>query len=273
MSYLDSEHRRDNLEVLLAIVLTTVVRVLPTGRPASLAWKDLIVGLADNQADPKTGRMYLGLREAPAAKRNHHAELGGLVQHYIEMWDLYKEMGPRLFRSIRTSEDMHTAGEWEYVTRERVLEGILLHDLSKAYFTFEFLTMGESTTIDYGDHPSGNRKIGGMLRDDQKSLWIAGTYGLSFDLVQLNALYHSEGGWAECPPRWDTVLSKLLYLLDELSGNVWARNQAGCPVMASKGEPTPRLTCDLWAGGGKSVVGELPIGSRGLDPGKGTEEG
>lgn len=38
----------------------------------------------------------------------------------------------------------------------------------------------------------------------------------------LNAIFAAEGGWAKDPPRDTTVLSKFLYLLDEISGNIIA---------------------------------------------------
>jgi hypothetical protein len=40
-------------------------------------------------------------------------------------------------------------------------------------------------------------------------------------------VYHSEGGWADSPPKWGSTYAKLIYLLDEMSGNVIARNRQG----------------------------------------------
>jgi hypothetical protein len=153
-----------------------------------------------------TGRTveYLGLRDASAAKSNHHDYQGGLVQHFLEMWDYWQVL-------------KSTFPPCTLLTDARILAGILLHDLHKAWCYYH-PDPEDATKISYGSHPSS-----GFLRDDQKTAYLIQQYKLPVDLIQLNALYHSEGGWAECPPKWNTVLAKLLYLLDELSGNVLAR--------------------------------------------------
>lgn len=253
------EKVNSNLYHLESCIRGNITRKLPSGEPAADAWLRLTGDLDKDRVDQATGKNYLGLLNAPAAKKNHHAELGGLVMHYLEMWEIFKDIRGNILPRTDDSDSLYQRGEEHYVTNERVLEGILLHDLSKAYFTF---VLDKEGKFDYGDHPSGT-VMGGMLKNDQKSLWIASSYGLSFDLVQLNALFHSEGGWADSPPEWATVLSKLLYLLDELSGNIWDRAKKGSSVFGRRGVPTKALICELWAGGGKRVE-ELPSRTRGL---------
>lgn len=167
-------------------------------------WKRMFMDPAFIENTVYDGIEYFGLRDAPAAKSNHHHYRGGLVQHYLEMW--------RFFLALKD-----TLPQDELITPERILAGILLHDLHKSW-TYYHAVDGDPIKVTYGQHPSSN-----LLRDDQKTAYIVHKYGLPVDLIQLNALYHSEGGWADSPPKWNTAMSKLLYLLDELSGNVKSR--------------------------------------------------
>jgi len=169
--------------------------------------------------------LYLGLCNAPAAKANHHAYLGGLVDHYLEMWSIFKDLDPSIL-----NDDI-------LITSARVFEGIILHDLHKAWAHFVH-DVSVPSGLNYGKHPSSN-----LLTQDQKSVYIASRY-VELDIIQLNSVYHSEGGWAASPPRWGSALSKLLYLLDELSSNVKTRTLSGyensgvVPVFGDKGVTT-----------------------------------
>lgn len=150
------------------------------------------------------GVTYLGFEKAPAAKGNHHHFIGGLVSHILEMWDIHTNIaGPVGAADSRIPDD-------------RVLAGIILHDLHKAWCNF-VIDASVPSCVNYGKHPSSS-----MLTPDQKTVYIASKY-VRLDIVQLNSVFHSEGGWAASPPRWSTPLSKYLYLLDELSSNVRSR--------------------------------------------------
>lgn len=164
-------------------------------------WKRMFMDPAFIENTVYDGIEYFGLRDAPAAKSNHHHYRGGLVQHYLEMW--------RFFLALKD-----TLPQDELITPERILAGILLHDLSKAWCAYQAVE-GDSIKVTYGKHPSDS-----LLTADQKSLYIVNRYGIHPDLYQLNALFNSEGGWAKSPPKWCSPLAKFLYLLDELSGNV-----------------------------------------------------
>lgn len=148
---------------------------------------------------------YLGLRRAPAAKRNHHAFEGGLVFHYLEMfqiWEGWRQADPRL-GSLST---------------ERILKGIFYHDLHKAYRTF-VVNQHNPWEAYYGKDETELQ-----LTHATKTLWILQAHGVKLDLDQYHALLGSEGGWSEFRDiKYHSVLSKTLYLLDEMSGNVLGR--------------------------------------------------
>jgi len=154
----------------------------------------------------------LGFINAPAAKRNHHAYKGGLVIHLFEMWTVWTH---------RFREDFEQTTE---VNDKRILEGIIFHDLHKAYQTFIKPAM-----------PDGHASADPIyLRGDPdnesltwatKTLWLLQRHGIVLDVRQYSALLWSEGGWAETQPKWCSVLAKVLYLMDEYSGNVLSRMQ------------------------------------------------
>lgn len=159
-----------------------------------------------NKADGVT-EIHLGFRDAPAAKRNHHAYRGGLTVHLVEMWNLHLEL----------------RGNWnpDEIQDYRVLAGILLHDLHKAYHMFRWDE--KEGKLSYTDHP-----IHKLLPKDMVTVQLLMNFGIPLDALQFNALLWSEGGWADCKPETSTALSKYLYALDELSGNVKGRTH---PVM------------------------------------------
>lgn len=174
------------------------------------SWCTLLDYLDKDVTDP-TGQTYLGFRRAPAAKGNHHAYIGGLVQHLQEMWNHWV--------TIKQTLPMDTI-----LDSPAVLRGILCHDLHKAWCTFQLVETTEKAPwgLEYGKHPSNF-----LMTKDQKSLYLLMQAGLKLDMLDMNCLANSEGGWAESPPKWGTTLSKLVYLLDELSGNVEARAVQG----------------------------------------------
>lgn len=184
-------------------LLTTLVHVLLPPQ-----WLALVKGIEEDVM--YEGQTYLGLRDAPAAKANHHAYLGGLVEHYLEMWNAYK--GMKLTEYCLVPDVL--------ITDQAVLAGIILHDLHKGWCHF-VEDAAAPNGVSYGKHPASS-----LLTQDQKTVYIASKY-VDLGVIQLNAVYHSEGGWAASPPKWGTTLSKLLYLLDEISSNVRDRAQGG----------------------------------------------
>jgi len=153
----------------------------------------------------------LGFIHAPAAKRNHHAYIGGLVVHLLEMWAVWEE---------RFRQDFEQTTE---INDRRILEGVIFHDLHKAFETFIAMKPSpglESQIIYLRDDPDNE-----SLTWATKTLWILQWHEIPLDNRQYSALLWSEGGWAETPPKWCSVLAKVLYLMDEYSGNVLSRMQ------------------------------------------------
>ena len=198
MSKLNLEERKHNYDALFLLV----EQVLPA------PWSTLMSTLKKNT--DYEGTTYLGLRDAPAAKANHHAYKGGLIAHYLEMWAIYKSL------------DMKLIGQDPMIADDSILKGIILHDLHKGWCNF-VEDSAVPSGLNYGKHPSSS-----LLTQDQKTVYIASKY-VTLDLLQLNAVYHSEGGWAASPPKWSSVLAKLLYLLDEFSSNVKDRTMGSSP--------------------------------------------
>lgn len=149
--------------------------------------------------------LVLGFKRAPAAKRNHHAFEGGLVSHLLEMWDLWEGL-----KAVRVE-----FREAPILTDSRILLGILLHDLHKAggCFVLKKLDPWETAYVE-----RTTTKL--LSNDDLRSFMMAVESGVKVDRVQANALFSSHGGWSPLRMRAVTVLGKVLYLLDELSGNV-----------------------------------------------------
>jgi len=199
----------NEVDTMNALLLSGTSRLRNFNRLIGLAqtwlppeWEGMLKRLQDDSDDG-----YLGLLNAPAAKENHHPYLGGLVKHMLEMWDFWKVIGPFLEEQVSLTGKV-------VITDELVLKGILIHDLHKAWRTFKL----QNDSIVYGDDPSDK-----LMTNNIKSIYILMRDGISLSMLEMNVLSCSEGGWAESPPKWCTPLAKLVYLLDEFSGNVLAR--------------------------------------------------
>ena len=152
------------------------------------------------------GKTILGAMNAPAAKGNHHAHRGGWVAHVIEMWFVWHD---------RFKQDFP---DNKHINDRRILEGILYHDLHKVWMTFEL----ESITPWRVNYLKGYPETEGLTWHG-KSNFLLQKYQIDLDLAQYHALQWSEGGWAEVQSRWNSILAKVLYLIDEYSGNLLAR--------------------------------------------------
>jgi len=178
----------------------------------------VLIGLeADITVHGNPIKHYLGFKRAPAAKRNHHPYEGGLVQHLLEMWEFWC--------SIRTGHQLFLSYQSGAILSDtRVLTGILNHDLHKAYLYYELMD-----TIPVGGWLVERRThlSCALLTDNAKTIDILMRFRIALDETDLNCLIYSEGGWAKDPPVECTPLAKLVYLLDEFSGNVRARIDEG----------------------------------------------
>jgi hypothetical protein len=177
----------------------------------AVAWTDLFHKYLPDHLD-KDGRLYLGLRRAPAAKANHHAYEGGLLAHLIEMWRLHKQvLGPNLLGVKEL--------ELAQITDGRVLTAILSHDLHKGIRTY--IWRDESMwRVERGNDDSD-----GFMTHEMKSIAFLMSHHIILDEIQMNAFCWAEGGFSTIKPKYTSILAKYCYILDELSGNVLARVQ------------------------------------------------
>jgi hypothetical protein len=159
---------------------------------------------------------YLGFKRAPAAKRNHHDHEGGLVTHLLQMWECYLQLEP-MIREM----DGDAAAPVRRPTHEQVLKAILYHDLHKACLTYVLVSETPWETK-YGEDTSDK-----LLTHDTKTLWILNKAGIKLSQEQTNAILWAEGGFSQTRPQWSSVLAKLVYVLDEFSGNVLDRVRKG----------------------------------------------
>jgi len=195
----------DNFEELKCLVLNVI-----KGDRASR-----IIEMMNDLAEDSLyqSQVILGFINAPAAKRNHHAYRGGLVIHLLEMWQTWKQ---------RFSQDFEQTSE---VNDKKILEGIIYHDLHKAAFTF--IDQSEPLKMDWSVEYLRGHPDSESLTWETKTLWLLQHHDIELDVQQYSALLWSEGGWSKIQPRWCSVLAKVLYLLDEYSGNVLSRMQDG----------------------------------------------
>jgi hypothetical protein len=169
-------------------------------------WHRLFDDIAENRE--WEGVKFAGLKFAPAGKGNHHAFPGGLIDHMIQMWDIYNKW----------QDCGLIKAEQPFCEVQRVLKIIILHDLHKGLFEFSYTDTDGDIAFDYGSHPYKH-----LMTNDVRSLHMAQQFGISLDALEMNALLNSEGGWSKNPPKYTSVLAKLVYLLDEMSSNVMSR--------------------------------------------------
>lgn len=162
----------------------------------------LLEGLRHNVGD------LLGFERAPAAQMNHHSFEGGLVFHLLEIWDGWLWLKPVSYVQ-------------DHVDGKNIIQGIINHDLHKAHRTFQMISRSPWKTKYAKDHTDMN------LPNHAKCMWLLNQYGVILSEMQMNALCSAEGGFSEILPKWTSVLAKVLYLLDELSGNVRNRIETG----------------------------------------------
>jgi hypothetical protein len=161
--------------------------------------------LTPDQRDA-AGNLYAGLLTAPASVAAHHNYTGGLVVHYLEMLETAKT-----FYEVKHPQLPALPFE-----PSEVLIGILIHDIHKASFNYKVKQDG--TGHEYSTHLSLE-----LLPKNARSQQILAEAGIVLTLQQLNVLYNSEGGYNPERPKQCTPLAKFIYLLDEMSANVYDR--------------------------------------------------
>lgn len=170
-------------------------------------YKNLLSRLYNDYESPNV--LFLGFFRAPAAKGNHHDYEGGLVQHLLEMWGVWKV--------VRHNFIPQNILLGDHINDDRVLRAIINHDLHKAYKTYELVRV-DPWEVRYANNSSDQ-----LLTSDVKSITILSKNGITLDDEQMNVLLWAEGGFAKIRPNWTSVLAKICYLLDEMSGNVIGR--------------------------------------------------
>jgi hypothetical protein len=150
----------------------------------------------------------LGMMRAPASANRHHAFEGGLVKHLLEMWEIWTSLHHTL-RSYGELPDMlNDSG--------LVWRAILHHDLNKVW-KYKLVTV-DPWKVNYAQD-----SLTALLTDTHKSIHFLGTQDIHLPVVLHNALITAEGGFSVAKPRAESVFSKVVYILDELSANVLDR--------------------------------------------------
>jgi hypothetical protein len=160
---------------------------------------DRIITLRDR------AEVQLGLYRAPGSKDYHHRREGGLIEHMLEMWQLW-EAGFKPMLSAFGSN--HPA-----IRDHNVWRAIFHHDLNKVW-KYALLTEAE-WKVDYAMDLQSD-----LLGSSGKILHMLQLHGIRLPPLLINAILASEGGYSADPPRTETSFAKLVYLLDEMSANV-----------------------------------------------------
>jgi len=153
----------------------------------------------------------LGMERAPASQSRHHAREGGLVAHILQMWDLWSGG----LKSTIAAQ----CGLVDYVEDSSfVWRAILHHDLNKVW-KYELKSL-DPWEVDYAKDP-----LTAILTDTHKSLYLLAKHDIFLPVVLHSALITAEGGFSATHPKTESVFSKVIYILDELSANVVDRLQ------------------------------------------------
>lgn len=165
-------------------------------------WVHLLCSLRNDRilAD---GTHLLGMQRAPAASRNHHALEGGLVEHLLQMWSVWTNF--RQFIVWGHEPSLCDSVIWQQ---------ILLHDLEKADYCFT-LVSASPWKVEYYKDP---KRL--LSSDFLRPVEICGRFGIQLSSLQLNALANAHGGYSSTRQKAVPVMAKIVYLLDEWSGNV-----------------------------------------------------
>lgn len=192
----------------------TTQQVIQHSRDGELASRYML--LLNNA---RNDRMYgdvvmLGMMRAPASKNRHHAFEGGLVAHLLQMWKTWGILRP----SIMTQWDPHP------ITDSLVWRAILHHDLNKV--RCYKLVSTNPWEVDYAD--INQDRLDGLLGPTHKTIFQLMQANIPLSPILYNALITAEGGFSrDKRPSAETAFAKLLYVLDELSANVFDRLMSG----------------------------------------------
>lgn len=148
-------------------------------------------------------------RKAPAAKKFHHAYLGGLLEHVVSLLALADAYA-------RTHPD---------VRRDLLLSGVILHDLGK---------IDELTYFPVIDYTDQGRLLGhiilGYERVNQaiaelRDRGVEFPENLRLALLHMILAHHGEKAWGS-PVEPHTYEAQVLHFLDNLDAKAWMFRQA-----------------------------------------------
>jgi len=147
--------------------------------------------------DTETGRAF---RRAPAAKRNHHAYLGGLLEHTL---------------SVATACDLLARHYGEEVDRDLLIAGALLHDIGKVR---ELVT---DTGFPYSDEGRllGHILLGLQMVDAEASAVRELSAERRLLLLHLIASHHGKYEW-QSPRRPKILEGLILHAVDDLDAKL-----------------------------------------------------
>jgi hypothetical protein len=169
----------------------------------------------------------LGLYRAPGSKDRHHAYEGGLVAHLLEMWECWRLLREQIMKNVPPPNGINDS---------LVLRAIIHHDLNKVH-RYRLVSVEGVQVIDGGDdqvrvpwaveYANANEDpLGHVLTSTQKSIHFIMRADIELDPLMHNALITAEGGFMRDRPGTESVFAKLMYILDELSANVFSRLNA-----------------------------------------------
>jgi hypothetical protein len=149
----------------------------------------------------------LGMFRAPASKDRHHNYEGGLVHHLLEMWDIWLTDGAHIIRQYGKPHPL--------LNDSNIWRVILYHDLNKVW-RYQLMQDNPMWRVDFAKRDDKLAQLVGH----HKTFWFLHKHEIKMTLPVYNALLCAEGGYNEHRPPVETVLAKIVYLLDELSANV-----------------------------------------------------
>ncbi|MFH1148222.1 MAG: HD domain-containing protein [Pseudomonadota bacterium] len=141
-------------------------------------------------------------KTAPAAKRMHHAYLGGLLEHTLSLTRLVSAIIP----------------EYPQLDGDLLLAGTILHDVGK---TREFTYPPESSFFDYTDEGRlvGHIVIGAQMVQEKIDLMRRFPRDLAMVLKHLVLSHHGEYEFGS-PKRPKTAEAFVLHLSDDLDAKI-----------------------------------------------------
>lgn len=202
--------------------------------PAAKAWIDMLDSLS--KPVEEDGVCFAGLLDAPAGKNMHHPERHGLLRHLLDMlqdWYLLSRMpgtsiclmAEQYAVSLIQSDACRTFEDAMRFIDQLMVTGILSHDLHKAYRYYTMSVDARYVPVDGAPEvyafDYANRHQTLDLPDVLRSLSVLGTHGIIPTDLLLQQINDAEGGYAKMPSRSVNVLTKALYLLDEMSVLRW----------------------------------------------------